>query len=398
MQIPDDLLLLGGLALLLGYAIGRGTFALKITSIVGYILTGILLGPVLHVLKVPALGTDLVVNFTLSLIGFVIGGTFTLDYLREAGKQIWIIILGESMGAFLLVLLGTYLISRDLPLSLILAALAPASAPAGTLAAIRDSRASGPLTRAAIAVVGLDDATSIILFVVAIALVKVLLGGEMGVRELVLVPLREILGSMATGLAVGWGLSRAVRRVSERGNILILTLASLLLAAGLARVLHFSLILTSMFVGAALVNLAPAESKVSFQAVEGILPPVYVAFFILAGSELRPSLLMSMGLVGVVYIAARSVGLISGASAAAWITRAPEVLVKYLGFAILSQAGVAVGLSLLVASELSAFGASGAEYGTIAVTIISATTVFFEIVGPIGVRFAVTRAGEFGKG
>ncbi len=398
MQIPDDLLLLGGLALLLGYAIGRGTFVLKITSIVGYILTGILLGPVLHVLKVPALGADLVVNFTLSLIGFVIGGTFTLDYLREAGKQIWIIILGESMGAFLLVLLGTYLISRDLPLSLILAALAPASAPAGTLAAIRDSRASGPLTRAAIAVVGLDDATSIVLFVVAIALVKVLLGGEMGVRELVLVPLREILGSMATGLAVGWGLSWAVRRVSERGNILILTLASLLLAAGLARGLHFSLILTSMFVGAALVNLAPAESKVSFQAVEGILPPVYVAFFILAGSELRPSLLMSMGLVGVVYIAARSVGLISGASAAAWITRAPEVLVKYLGFAILSQAGVAVGLSLLVASELSAFGASGAEYGTIAVTIISATTVFFEIVGPIGVRFAVTRAGEFGKG
>ena len=398
MSVPNDLLLIAGLSLLLGYFVGKGTFTLRITSIVGYIFTGILLGPVLHVLKVPQAGADLIVNVTLSLIGFVIGGTFTLDYLRGAGKQIWVIILGESTGAFLLVLAGVYLLTRDLPLSLILAALAPASAPAGTLAAIRDSRASGPLTKAAIAVVGLDDATSIILFVVSIAVVKVLLGGEMSVHELVLVPLREILGSAAVGAVLGWGLSLAVKRTSERGNILVLTLASLLLAGGLARVFHFSLILTSMFVGATLVNLAPAESKISFQEIEGILPPVYVAFFILAGSELRPDLLLSMGLVGVVYIVARSIGLISGASIGAWISRAPEVIVKYLGFAILSQAGVAVGLSLLVASELSAFGSQGTHYGTVAVTIISATTVFFEIVGPIGVRFAVTRAGEFGRG
>ena len=144
-------------------------------------------------------------------------------------------------------------------------------------------------------------------------------------------------------------------------------------------------------------NQAPQGGTLHFERIESFLPPVYILFFTTAGLELKPQLLITMGSLGIVYVICRSFGLIGGAYVGSAIGKADPIIQKYLGFTILSQAGVAVGLASFVATRLSPYGSIGTELGAMAITIITATTVVFEIVGPLGVRYAVTRAGEAGK-
>ncbi|OQX52085.1 MAG: hypothetical protein B5M53_09435 [Candidatus Cloacimonas sp. 4484_209] len=118
----------------------------------------------------------------------------------------------------------------------------------------------------------------------------------------------------------------------------------------------------------------------------------------LAGAHLNVRFLPQMGLLGIVYILSRTTGLIGGASFGAFVSNSPSVLKKYLGLGILSQAGVAIGLSLLVVREFSSYGKMGEQLSSIIVTTIAATTIFFEILGPITTKIAITKAGEIGKG
>ena len=396
-MIIENLILLFGIAIIFGYFVGKGTYYLRITSIVGYILTGVILGPLFHIIELSTITKNVIVNFTLALIGFTIGGTFTLGFLKSSGKTVWVIIVGESFGAFFLVLLGIYLYTGNIVLALVIASLAPASAPAGTIATLRDTHASGPLTRMAIAVVGLDDATSIILFVIAIAIVHVMLGGVVSAYSLIMTPLIEIFGAFVIGGAFGALLAYLIKLINDRDEILILTISIILISAGLSQILHVSLILASMALGAVVVNVAPSSSRISLSAIDTIIPPIFVIFFVVAGLELNIGLLAKLGIMGVIYIVARATGLISGAYLGAKAGKAMPVIQKYLGFAILSQAGVAIGLALLVKSDLAQYGTIATQLGTIAITMIAATTVVFEIIGPIGTRFAVKKAGEIGK-
>ena len=386
-----------GIIIVTGFFIGTLTHHLRLTSIVGYIAAGILLGPVFHIVELSPYATREITSFTLALVAFIIGGTFTLDFLKEAGKTVWIIILGESFGAFFLVLLGAYILKHDLIIALIFASLAPASAPAGTIAALHDAKAKGPLSKMATAVVGLDDASSIILFVISFAVIKALLGGTTSVSSVILKPLTEIGGAAVLGVVIGTGLAFFTKRKRGREDVFMMSLVSILICATLAQTFGFSLILACMFLGASFVNQAPQGGSLYFERIENFLPPIYILFFTTAGLELKPHLLITMGSLGIVYVICRSFGLIGGAYAGSVIGKADPIIQKYLGFTILSQAGVAVGLASFVATRLSSYGSIGTELGAMAITIITATTVVFEIIGPLGVRYAVTRAGEAGK-
>src|SRR6056297_1088930 len=128
-------LLLAGIALALGLLIGKGTYLLKITGVIGYIIAGIIIGPdVLNIVQLSAVESETITNFSLGIVAFIIGGELTLRLLRRMGKSIIAIIIGESLGAFFLVLIGVYLVTGNLAEAIIFAALAPASAPAGTVA------------------------------------------------------------------------------------------------------------------------------------------------------------------------------------------------------------------------------------------------------------------------
>ncbi len=283
-------------------------------------------------------------------------------------------------------------------MGLLLGSLGPATAPAGTIASLRDCKAiRGTLSKMTTAIVGLDDGVAIIIFAIAIAILKVSLGEDsLSVYSAFVKPLIEILGAIALGIVIGAILAYSAKKSSGRESILIISLAGILTCIGLAEIFHLSSILACMFLGATLINLVPGIGRTSFEIVESILPPIYIIFFIVAGIKLRPDLLIEMGMIGIIYIVCRTAGKMSGAFIGAKATRAEPVVQKYLGFTLLSQAGVAVGLACMVSGELAAYGEIGQELGAMAITIIAATTVVFEIVGPIGVRYGITRAGESG--
>ncbi len=394
-----NLLLLIGVILVLGEVIGKITHNLKLTGVVGYILAGVILGPLTKAFNYFGVEGETVTaiwevatKITLAFVAFIIGAHLTFRLFKKLGKPIIAAIFGESFGAFFLVFIASYFVSGDLTLSLLLASLAPASAPAGTVAALHEYGARGPLTDAILAVVGWDDALAILIFAGALSVVKIILGGELAISSLV-EPLSEIGGAILLGFAIGGILFFLMKRIKERETLFVASIASIFVGAGLAELSGVSLILTCMVIGMVLINSMPTLGRTSLNMVENLMPPVYVIFFALAGTQLRLDLLPTMGLLGFVYVIGRSLGLIGGAHLSTRISGAPKVIQRYLGFGILCQAGVAIGLAALACSELASHPI-GAELAQSALTLIMATTVVFEIIGPVGVRYAITRAGE----
>ncbi|KXA91497.1 hypothetical protein AKJ57_00985 [candidate division MSBL1 archaeon SCGC-AAA259A05] len=185
------------------------------------------------------------------------------------------------------------------------------------------------------------------------------------------------------------------RKSKQRKSVLILGVASVLLGVGLADLLGLSPILTCMAIGAVFINLIRSEGEYLRKTIEIIMPPLYVLFFTLAGMELRLNLLGAGGLMLIIFITSRSAGKIMGASLPLKFLDAPSSL-RYTGIAMLSQAGVAVGLAAYARPELAGVP-GGSEVAALSFTVVLATSVVFEIVGPIGARIALDRADEIGQ-
>jgi len=388
-------LLLLGIILGFGFLVGRIAHNFKLTAIIGYITLGILLGPYfLNVLRLTPKTEHLLVNFTLGVIAFVIGLRLTIRLMKKLGKSIIFIIIGESFGAFFITTIGVYFLTNNLPLALLLGSLAPASAPAGTLAVIQEYRSRGPLTNTILAVVGLDDGLAVMIFVFILAIVKLIFGKSVSLINLLLMSLLEIGGSIILGILMGIILVPILKRVIDKEDVFITCLAGILICGGLAQIFNLSLILSCLTFGMTLINVFPRIERAGLNILEEILPSIYILFFVVAGSELKLNLLPYMGTLGLVYIFCRIVGLSGGAFLSSWISGVDKVIQKYLGVAILSQAGVAVGLAYLVDIHLSTFGMVGKEIGALVITTILSTTIIFELIGPLGVKYAITKAGE----
>jgi Kef-type K+ transport system membrane component KefB len=385
-------LLLAGIAIGLGFLIGKGTHFLKITGVVGYIATGIILGPdVLGVIHLNTIEIETMTNIALGFVAFIIGGELTFSLLRKMGKSIIAIIIGESLGAFFIVFLGVYLLTNNLPLAIIFAAMAPASAPAGTVAVLQEYKAKGKLTNAILAVVGFDDGFAIFIYAFSIAIAGVMLSGVFSASNILLTPIIDICVALMIGGIIGIVFAFVFKRLIDR-EIIVLSITAILITAGLSILLDVSLILACMTMGIVIVNLYPQDTKPVFEHVKSISLPVYILFFVIAGINLHIGLLVTIGAIGMVYIICRALGLISGSYFSALISKADPVIRNNIGLGILSQAGVAIGLSLIASNKLTELGHP--EIGSIIVTTVAATTVVFEIIGPLSARFAIIRSGE----
>ncbi|MHC4514763.1 MAG: cation:proton antiporter [Planctomycetota bacterium] len=382
----------------------------RLPSLIGYMILGVVLGPsVLNLLDEHTMGDlSFITEVALGFVAFSIGSELSLTSLRRLGRGIVAIILSESFIAFFVVLGAVYLLTRDLPLALIFGAVAPASAPAGTVAVIQECRSKGTLTKALYAVVGFDDGLAIIIFGFAAALAKTILIGEAtgtatSILPAMVPPLKEIGLSLFVGAVIGFLLCQFVRRMQRARDIFILVFGSILLATGLSIYWHLSLILTNMVVGFLLVN-TRRESLVHrvMAPVLEIMPLLFVMFFLLAGAHLKVSSLPALGVLGVVYIFGRSAGLMGGALLGGTIGRVESKLKKYVGMGILSQAGVAIGLALIVKHEFTQLDAKygsphAVEIGAAVIATITATSIFFEVIGPILTKIALKKAGEIPK-
>jgi Kef-type K+ transport system membrane component KefB len=395
-----DILFFIGLAILVGFSIGKLCAYFKLPSVVGYLVGGVLLGPsVFRVFSLELLDRLGIFNdLALGLVAFIIGSELRVSVLRKMGRGIITLILSESFGAFFLAALGVYSLTRNLALALIFGAMAPASAPAGTVAVLQEARARGPLTNALYAVVGLDDGLAVIIYAFAAAGVKVFLTQtSFSFLKVIKVPVFEIFGAILLGGLLGIVLGYLTRKLRERNDFLAASLSAILLLSGLAKYLHLSLILSNLTLGMTFANLSLFANRRAYQALQAVTPPIYIIFFVIAGAHLQFKLLPAMGALGVIYIISRILGKLSGASVGARISKAPSVIRKYLGLGILSQAGVAIGLAILTTREFSSLGEAGAQLSLVVINTIAATTIIFEIIGPIATKIAISKANEVAK-
>lgn len=409
LHLPLPPLLIVGITVFLSLFAGKCSRAIRLPSLIGFMLVGVIAGPsVLDVLdEAFQERLSFITEIALAFVAISIGLELNLASLGKLGRGIVLIIFAESLGAFVVVAVPVYLLTRDLPLALIFGAIAPASAPAGTVAVIKEYRARGPLTRALYAVVGFDDGLGIVLFGFAAAVVRSLLLAETGIDDggfLVMLqrPAVEIVGGVAAGVSFAVLFAVVGRKLSQSRDVFLLLFALTLVLSGLCAMFHLSIILTNMIFGMIVVNTQPHRFvRMIHDELANVMPLLFILFFSLAGAHLQIAALPSLGLLGIVYVLGRSAGLIGGARFGAVLGRAEQKIRRYLGLGILSQAGVAIGLALIVKQEFAALGAvnesgvhSGEILGTTVITTVTATCIVFEIVGPILTRYALGKAGE----
>lgn len=402
MQIHElPYLLIAGSMMIIAFYVGKTMKYIKLPSLIGYMITGVILGPsIVNLLTEEVqLSFSFITDISLSFVAVSIGLELSFGSLKRQGKGIITVIFSESLLAFIIVTGGVFLLTRDLPLSLIFGAIAPASAPAGTVAVIQEYKARGKLTEALYAVVGFDDGLGIIIFGFASAIAQSLLrseiGGQMNIWYVLLEPLKEVALSVVVGFTLGWVFSVLVRRMRQKVETLILLISTVLLTTGLCLLFGLSEILTNMIFGIVIVNTQSSKVIHGIKSqMESFMPLIFVVFFVLAGANLHLSALPALGLLGVVYVLCRSAGLMGGAFLGSIIGKLDDNIRKYLGMGILSQAGVAIGLSLIVKQEFIEISAHGATIGNMVITTVTATCIFFEIIGPILTKIGLSKAGE----
>jgi len=396
-----------GIATIVGFYLGCAAHRVTLPSLIGYMIFGVIMGPsALNLFDEPMIqNLSFLPEIALGFVAFAIGSELSLYSLKRFGPGIISIILAESFGAFFMVVSAVYLLTRDLPLALILGAMAPASAPAGTVAVIQESKARGSLTKALYAVVGFDDGLAIIIFGFASAVAKsLLMGAGSHTSESLLpalgAPIKEIGLSLAVGGVVGGVFCQMVYKLKNSRDIFIIVFGIVLLATGLSIRWHLSLILTNMMVGFVLVNSRHEAlvHRVRAPLLE-IMPLLFILFFCLAGANLKLSAIPALGNLGMAYIIGRSAGKIGGVRLGGLFGPVEEKVKRYLGMGILSQAGVAIGLSLIVKQEFSRLNVQynlphASTIGASVLTTITTTCIFFEIVGPILTKVALKKAGE----
>jgi len=386
-----------GLIMALGLAGGRLFERVGIPQVVGYIVVGVVLGDsVLHFLSLKTLDNlSPLTSMALAFIGFMVGGELKYSSFQKYGKQFFSILLFEGMLAMLLVSTLTILLTKNIALGILLGALSSATAPAATVDVLWEYNSKGPLTSTILAIVALDDGLALFLYGFAFSFANAIVtGGGLSVNIMVVQPLIEIFGSLLLGFLVALIIDHVLRWIKTREDQLVVNVAAILLASGIAKYFDFSLILTNMAVGLTLTNLHQDRNESNFKIMKEFVPPIYIIFFLFVGARLQLGLLSSMGMLGILYVLGRTIGKWAGAYLGAVISKAPLTVRKYLGFALFSQAGVAIGLALDIYQHFGKFGSAGEQLGQTVISVIAATTLLVQIIGPMSVKFAITRAGE----
>lgn len=381
------MLVLVGALLLAGYAAHLLGGRLHVPRVTLLILLGIVIGPYsLHI--VPATVSEwfsYVAHFALAMVGFLLGEAFVGRELKRAGRAILWLPATYVLAVASFVFLAVFAVERSVVTALLLAGIAPASAPAATVDVIRENNAKGPLTENLRKVVAIDDAYCLLLFSILLSVAYVFVEQQATNAE-VWFGIWEIAGAALLGVVLGLPMAWLTGRL-QKGEPAILEAAGFVfLCGGLATLLDVSYLLACMVLGAVVANKAKHHSR-PFHAIEGASDPFLTVFFVMAGFRLELDALKSIGLLGITYVLARTAGLVLGGWLGANLGDAPPVVRKHIGWCLLPQAGVALGLGLLAAEKIP-------DIGQRLLPMIIATTVIFEIAGPIFTQHHLRAAGE----
>lgn len=403
-DIFNDHVIFGvGILLIAGYFIGKLAEKVRLPAITGYIFAGLFLGDsitgLIHTEMTETLRT--LTDVSLGIIAITIGSEFGLRKIRKLGKGIVLITLVQLISTFGCVTIGLTLCRMPLPYALLLGAIASATAPAATVVIIQNLRARGDFVDTLYGVVALDDAGCVILFAGVYAGVESYLAPTADAMGSAFTTLQhafgEIFFSLLLGMAEGVAIHILTRKTKRTNERLILSLGCILLFTSAAISLKLSLLLANMMAGAVVINISSRGRRV-LQSLIPLTPPLYAAFFAIAGTELNLTVLFNgwVLLLGTVYVFTRALGKYSGVWLGGVMAKSPVKVRNYLGYCMMPQAGVAIGLVLLLqASQLAGTGGADIREALVQiVNIILFAVLINELAGPPLSRWAIIRGAE----
>lgn len=373
--------------LISGFLMTRVTKKLRLPSVTAYIVAGILIGPYcFNLIPKPIIdGTGFLPDIALAFIAFSTGQFFRLDVLKKNGVKVIVITLFEAlMASFLVFVLTYFILHLNLAFSIVLAALASATAPASTMMTIRQTGAKGDFVETLLQVVALDDIVGLVAYSVAISVAVNSYTGEAFSVSRIIIPIITNCAVLFLGAIFGLVLSFMMKpKTRTADNRLIISVALMFAFCGVCAIFEVSPLLGCMSMGTVYINVT--EDDKLFKQLNYFSPPILLMFFVRSGMSFDlPALINSTGtignspllLIGVLYFFIRIVGKYFGAFLGCLITQKQKTTRNYLGLALIPQAGVAIGLAALGARTLHG------ETGDALQTIVLASSVLYELIGP----------------
>ena len=395
------------LSVLLAVIAGNMIKKLKLPSILGWLIAGMIIGPhgfaLMNESLLNAEWYQITIHFFEATVGVMIGSELVWKRLKKAGKMIFVTTLTQSLGTFLIVSFAFSAIFHfiDLPfyMGFIFGGIALATAPAPALSIVKEFETEGPVTNALIPMAALDDIVGSVVFFTTIALVSnKLSAGDSPAYMIPLVIFAPLLLGAVVGAMSGYLL--------KKENSSIITLAILLTTLAVSVILGLTVnsflsdpIINFMLVGMAfsgvLANMVSEERLEEILiAFNPILNLALIMVILSLGAPLDYHLILGAGWFTAIYIVSRTLGKYFGAYFGASITHAPETVKKYLGFTLLPHSGVSLVFTGIAVSTLSA---SAPEEAVIIQGTSAAAAVINEIIAVFMAKKGFEWAGEFHK-
>ena len=388
-------LLILAMIILCGVAFGELARLIRIPSITGQIVAGILLGKSgfdlfaeesLH-------GLAPLTNFALGLIAVTVGAHLNIKRLRNAGRRLFLLLLTESTITPSVVFLSLWMLA-DVPTSeaLLYATVAIATAPATTVALVRETRSKGVFVKTLIAAVALNNMACLVLF----EIVRSVTGSwSLGGSDAAInwqAPVGQLLAAVAIGGTVAIAMDLINRFVVHKERLATAAVAALVLTSGLAATFDVSPILACLFLGIIQTNITPSRSQLVDSTFADFEPAILTVFFTLAGMHMSLEHAATAGVVAGLLFGSRIAGKVLAANLAMRFANATDRVRKNLGLALIPQAGVAVGLVVVLQAD-PAFSGLADQFAAVVLTVVT----FNEILGPLLTRYSLERAGEIGR-
>ena len=395
-------------AVVLAFLTGKLISRLKLPSILGWLIAGMVLGP--HALSLvneallDAVWYQSAIHILECAVGLMIGTELVWKKIKQSGRAIIVTTLTQSLGTFLQVSLTFSVVfwfsGIPLYLAFLFGGIALATAPAPALSIVREFRTKGPVTATLIPMAALDDIVGCIVFFTTIAIVAGnLSAGEMPFYMILLVVMLPLVIGVATGLLAGL----VLKKERGQGATLALLVVTILFTSGVGflcnsllprPVLNFMLI--GMAFSAAFSNMM-SEERLQ-QIMEGFNPVLGVSMIMVIlnlGAPLDYHLILGAGLFTAIYIVSRALGKYFGAFFGAAVTKSPKTVRRFLGFTLLPHSGVSLVFTGIAVSVLTG---PAPECAKIIQGTIAAAAVINEIIAVVMAKKGFEWAGEFHKG
>lgn len=389
-----------GIIFVLGAFIERFSPLVYVPRVVGYLLVGLIIGPQVlglvpqHFIEDSHIVTDL----ALSIIALLAGATLKAKRLNGHIKEIVLITIFQSLTTFFVVASGFIFLGDilELPMlettiaALILGAIATATAPATPLALVHELHAKGNFTSTLLAVVAADDAISLIVFSLAVTVAVSLMQSDTYSWQTLLTTLNIVFLSVLIGVVAAF-LNRGFEKLfaHHKGMETISTLGLIFVVYSLSQAWHLEPLLSAMVMGIVITNISEDFDLVEEEIDKHLAQIIFILFFMLSAMHLKLEAFFSLPLAIVAYIVLRFFGKYSGSFIGASVAKSSSNVKKYMGAALIPQAGVAIGLVLSL-QERSGFEA----LAPMLLNIIIATTLIHEIIGPFLTRYALEKSEE----